>query len=188
MYRVILLVGFLAAVEATARFNSWGWAYDNGAPISRERRINIVTQMLINGGNAVAAAAFVKVVPNTARKWWRRWLHTGDVEVSGGRRGPAPVLNAACLLYLLCISEMHRKWSLAQYSEHLYVYIGVVATERVVCAALKRLGQHRKAVSIKKVESLTPHGEYPSSILFSVHTGHQLPPHPIPLPHLLLRL
>jgi hypothetical protein len=61
----IFLLAAVAYVTATPDTNRWGWVYNRGAPISpiSERRINIVAQMLINGGNAVAAAAFVKVVP-----------------------------------------------------------------------------------------------------------------------------
>ena len=160
-WTVALLLGFLASFcEAAAAFNAWGWAYNSGAPISYERRINIVSQMLLTGGNVAATAAFVKVVPNTVRKWWRRWQATGEVHVLQTRRGPAPCLDAAALLYLLCISEMHRQWQLAQYQAHLLATIGVSASQRVICAALKRLGQHRKKASLKKVEALTPHGEF----------------------------
>lgn len=77
-WTVALLLGFLASFcEAAAAFNAWGWAYNSGAPISYERRINIVSQMLLTGGNVAATAAFVKVVPNTVRKWWRRWQAVG---------------------------------------------------------------------------------------------------------------
>ena len=60
--------------------------------------------------------------------------------------------------------------------------IGVLASERVICAALKRLGQHRKATSVKKVEgvgSRTPGGSayHTYIVLFFVTsrgTGHRL--------------
>ena len=159
--RWLVLAALVASVSSVARFNAWGWVYDAGAPIAKERRVNIVVQMLITGGNVAATAAFVKVVPKTVRKWWRRWQNTGGVEVvKESRRGPPPVLSAAALLYLLCLSEMNRKWTLVDYQENLLTMIGVAASERVICAALKRLGQHRKKTSVKKVEGLTPHGAH----------------------------
>ena len=66
---LLVLAAVVATAEATARFNGWGWAYNSGAALSRERRINIVTQMLVTGGNVAATSAFVKCVPNTVRKW-----------------------------------------------------------------------------------------------------------------------
>ena len=173
-----VLVGF---TDAAASVNAWGWAYDNGAPLSRERRVNIISQMLLTGGNVAATAMFVKCCHTTVRKWWRRWVATGDVDVLRTKRGPAPVLGAAALLYLLCLSELNRQWTLAQYQENLSSMIGVLASERVICAALKRLGQHRKATSVKKVEgvgSRTPGGSayHTYIVLFFVTsrgTGHR---------------
>ena len=64
----------VACAEATAACNSWGWWYNNGAALPKERRINIVARMLLTNGNVVATAAFVKCTTKTVRKWWRRWL------------------------------------------------------------------------------------------------------------------
>lgn len=171
MLQAITLFHFAGASIA---FNAWGWAYNNGAAISKERRINIVTQMLITGGNVLATAMFVKCSQNTVTKWWKRWQATGEVEVGKGRRGPAPVLDPAALLYLLCLSEIRRHWTLAQYQQNLRSMIGVEASERVICAALKKLGQHRKAASIKKVEGLAPHARLLRQRYFTALFGYRL--------------
>ena len=141
----------------TATSAQWGWWYNNGSPLPMERRVNIIAQMLTNGGNAAAAAAFCKCALNTVYKWWRRWNQTGGLAVLQGRRGPPPVLGPAALLYLLCLSEQHRDYRLDEYRARLKADIGVDASEVRICIALKRLGQHRKAVTKKKIEAQTPH-------------------------------
>jgi transposase len=151
---VVLLVGGALGVASQ---NHWGWYYDNGAPLPRERRVNIVASMLSNGANAAASALFVKCSRNTVYKWWRRWQQTGSVEVLVGRRGPAPVIGPAALLYLICLSDQERTYSLYQYRQRLLQDIGLDASEYRICAALKRAREHRKKTSIRKLESLTVH-------------------------------
>lgn len=141
----------LAVVLGSARLTQpdWGWWYNNGAPLPMERRVNIIAQMPTNGANAAAAAAFCKCALNTVYKWWRRWNQTGGLSVLQGRRGPPLVLGPAALLYLLCISRLNRKYRLDEYRQRLLSDIGVDASEVRICVALKRLGQHRKAVTQK---------------------------------------
>jgi transposase len=152
----VALLGLLAVVTARPSVNAWGWTYLHGSAMPKERRINIIAQMLLTGSVA-GTAMFVKCSVSSVRKWWKRWLETGDVEVKGGRRGPAPTLSPSALLYLLCLSELNRKWQLVQYQTALKVNCFIDASTRVISAALKKLGQHRKKTTLRKVESLTPH-------------------------------
>lgn len=102
MQRPVIILALLALLidcaEATAACNAWGWWYNNGAALPKERRINIVARMLLTNGNVVATAAFVKCTTKTVRKWWRTWQQTGEVEVQRSRCGPAAALSASALL------------------------------------------------------------------------------------------
>jgi len=147
----------VAGVAASGRVNAWGWWYDTGAPISYERRVNLVAQMLTNGFNTALAAAFVKCSQRTVQRWWRRWRDTGSLQPKGTKRGPEPILHASALLYLLVLSEQNRSYQLFDYQERLKYDIGVDASEVRICVGLKKLGQHRKGASTKKIEGQTPH-------------------------------
>ena len=48
--------------------------------------------------------------------------------------------------------EQHRKYQLHEYQARLKQDIGVDASEVRICVALKKLGQHRKGTSTKKIE------------------------------------
>ena len=131
--------------------------YDNGKPISYERRVNIIAHMMLTGGNIVATSRFVMVHTSTVRRWWARWNVTGGVETLKNRRGPLPIISAPALLYLLVLSEQHRSYHLCDYRQRLMDDIGVDASEVRICVALKKLSQHRKGTIIKKIEGETPH-------------------------------
>lgn len=153
---VLCALFVLPAVLALSRANRQGWFYSNGSAMSYERRVNIICQMLITG-SVVAAAAHVRCSRQTVYKYWKMWQTTGSVEPVKERPGPAPVLTPSALLYLYCLSEINRSYQLVEYQERLKRDIGVDASERVICAALKRLGQHRKQRTLKKIEAQTPH-------------------------------
>ena len=148
----------VACAEATAACNSWRVGVQQrrcpsqGAP--HQHRGTHAAHQRQRGGDG----GFREVRDEDSSQMVGRWLATGEVEVQRSRCGPAPILSAAAILYLLCLSEMYRNFTLGEYQQMLLVNIGVAASDRVICAALKRLGQHRKAISIKKVEGLTPHG------------------------------
>ena len=56
---VLLLIVLITPVTSVARMNAWGWWYNNGAPISYERRVNIISQMLVT--RHACALPFVSV-------------------------------------------------------------------------------------------------------------------------------
>ena len=68
--------------HATASVNTWGWVYNNGAPLTLERRLNLVAAYLTCGSSLVLAARYVKCSFNCAKKWVRAWQRLGHVRDS----------------------------------------------------------------------------------------------------------
>ena len=97
MLRLVVLCLLVTGTAGVARSNQWGWWYDSGAPIAYERRVNIVAQMLINGLNTAAAAAFVKCFVGAA-SFELPWAF-----MQGGRMGSVLGLLglAACSFFAL---------------------------------------------------------------------------------------
>ena len=92
LWVLILVFSSLPLVLGSPMQNRWGWLYNNGRELDRERKVNIIAMMLQTAGNVAATSAFVRVCDNTTRKWWNHWLTTGTFEKQKEKPGPKPRL------------------------------------------------------------------------------------------------
>ena len=151
---LILVFSSLPLVLGSPMQNRWGWLYNNGRELDRERKVNIIAMMLQTAGNVAATSAFVRVCDNTTRKWWNHWLTTGTFEKQKEKPGPKPRLGAASLIYLFFLVKLENAYSILEYRERLQDDLGIVASDWVIMRALQRLGLHRKRPATRKIEAM----------------------------------